>query len=106
MQWCTLCTYCIYFCNPAGLDLCSLHIQAFQHKNQETNMTTDDRPAFESIWADLRGVSFSQGWLNAGGISTRYLHAGAKDKPALILLHGVGGHAEAYARNLKAHSRH
>lgn len=69
-------------------------------------MTTDDRPAFESIWADLRGVSFSQGWLNAGGISTRYLHAGAKDKPALILLHGVGGHAEAYARNLKAHSRH
>lgn len=69
-------------------------------------MATDNQPVFESIWADLRGVSFSQGWLDAGGTSTRYLHTGAKDKPALILLHGVGGHAEAYARNLKAHSQH
>ena len=61
---------------------------------------------FQSIWAELRGTTFSQGWLNAGGINTRYLHAGSKDKPALILLHGVGGHAEAFVRNLKAHAEH
>lgn len=60
----------------------------------------------QSIWAELRGVSFSQGWLNAGGINTRYLTSGTSDKPPLLLLHGVGGHAEAYVRNLKSHSEH
>ena len=61
---------------------------------------------FQSIWGELRGVSFSQGWLDAKGIRTRYLHAGSSDKPALILLHGVGGHAEAYVRNLQSHAEH
>lgn len=61
---------------------------------------------YRSIWADLRGTSFSQGWIDANGVSTRYLHSGDTAKPALILLHGVGGHAEAYVRNLKAHAPH
>ncbi|WKU18192.1 alpha/beta fold hydrolase [Advenella alkanexedens] len=61
---------------------------------------------YQSVWADLCGVSFTQGWLDANGISTRFLHAGQEDKPALIMLHGVGGHAEAYVRNLKAHAEH
>lgn len=62
--------------------------------------------AFRSIWAELRGTPFRQGWVDAGGIDTRYLHSGSDDKPALILLHGVGGHAEAYVRNLKSHGEH
>jgi len=61
---------------------------------------------YQSIWAELRQTSFSQGWVDAGGISTRYLHSGRTSQPALILLHGVGGHAEAYVRNLEAHGRH
>ncbi|HWK60758.1 MAG TPA: alpha/beta hydrolase [Eoetvoesiella sp.] len=69
-------------------------------------MGVEHDSTFRSIWADLRGVAFSQGWIDAGGVNTRYLHAGGKDKPALIFLHGVGGHAEAYVRNLKAHSSH
>ena len=48
---------------------------------------------FESIWSDLQGVSFSQGYLDAGGVRTRYLH-------------GSGGHAEAYVRNLESHAEH
>ncbi|MDB5840117.1 MAG: hypothetical protein JWQ23_2069 [Herminiimonas sp.] len=71
-----------------------------------TSNVQDKQQPFQSIWADLRGVSFSQGWINAGGINTRYLHSGPKDGPTLILLHGTGGHAEAYARNLKAHGEH
>lgn len=61
---------------------------------------------YPSLWQDLRSTSFSQGWFDAKGLSTRYLHAGDKSLPPLILLHGVGGHAEAYVRNLKAHGRH
>ncbi len=61
---------------------------------------------YESIWSDLQGVPFSQGYLDAGGVRTRYLHAGERDRPALVLLHGSGGHAEAYVRNLEAHAEH
>lgn len=61
---------------------------------------------YQSIWGDLRGTSFSQGWLDANGIRTRYLQSGSADMPPLLLLHGVGGHAEAYARNLKSHGEH
>ena len=61
---------------------------------------------FESIWSDLQGVSFSQGYLDAGGVRTRYLHAGDTHQPTLVLLHGSGGHAEAYVRNLESHAEH
>ncbi|MFC3962252.1 alpha/beta fold hydrolase [Nocardia jiangsuensis] len=61
---------------------------------------------YESIWSDLQGVAFEQGYLDAGGVRTRYLRAGQAGKPTLILLHGSGGHAEAYVRNLAAHAEH
>lgn len=56
-----------------------------------------------SIWLDLQGASFSQGYFNAKGIRTRYLHSGDAALPPLILLHGTGGHAECYSRNLAQH---
>jgi 2-hydroxy-6-oxonona-2,4-dienedioate hydrolase len=61
---------------------------------------------FESIWSDLQGVAFEQGYLDVGGRRTRFLHAGATSQPTLVLLHGSSGHAEAYVRNLEAHAEH
>lgn len=61
---------------------------------------------YSSIWMDLMGIPFSQGYVDAKGLRTRYLHSGATDKPALFLLHGTGGHAEAYVRNLDSHGQH
>ncbi len=61
---------------------------------------------FESIWRDLQGVPFEQGFVDVGGRRTRYLHAGDRSQPALVLLHGSAGHAEAYVRNLAAHAEH
>jgi len=69
----------------------------------ETPMSRPEQP---SLWQDLRRTAFSQGWFDARGIRTRYLRAGDASLPPLILLHGIGGHAEAYARNLDAHGRH
>lgn len=60
----------------------------------------------ESIWKDLQGVAFEQGYVDAGGIRTRYLMTGAGHRDVLVFLHGFGGHAEAYVRNLEAHGRH
>lgn len=68
---------------------------------------TQTAPApYQSIWSDLTNTAFSQGFLDAGGLRTRYLMAGDPAKPLLLLLHGVGGHAEAYTRNLGAHAEH
>jgi 2-hydroxy-6-oxonona-2,4-dienedioate hydrolase len=64
-----------------------------------------DRP-YTSVWSDLNQVEFAQGFLDAGGYRTRYLHAGKPGHPTLILLHGITGHAEAYVRNLAAHGAH
>jgi 2-hydroxy-6-oxonona-2,4-dienedioate hydrolase len=68
---------------------------------------SSNRPThFASVWSDLSQVSFTQGFLDVGGIRTRYLMSGSPDKPLLLCLHGVGGHAEAYSRNLGPHSEH
>ncbi len=69
-------------------------------------MTTTQPKSFQSIWSDMTTVAFTQGYLNAGGIRTRYISSGSPDKPLLLLLHGVGGHAEAYARNFQSHGEH
>ena len=67
-------------------------------------MTTD---TYTSTWMDLAETTFSQGFLDAGGYRTRYLRAGDPDNPRkLLLLHGITGHAEAYARNLGSHGEH
>jgi len=62
--------------------------------------------SFTSVWSDLAQVAFSQGFIQAAKYRTRYLHAGDPSKPALIAMHGITGHAEAYVRNLEALSEH
>lgn len=69
-------------------------------------MTRTKPENFASVWSDLAGSSFSQGYLDADGLRTRYMMSGSPDKPLLLLLHGVGGHAEAYSRNLGPHGDH
>src|SRR6476620_10217391 len=64
---------------------------------------TETRPD-TSVWSHLNPGEFSQGFIDAGGDRTRYLHAGDTSKPTLILLHGITGHAEAYVRNLQSHA--
>ena len=57
-----------------------------------------------SIWNTLQGVPFQQTYINAGGVNTRVIEAG--EGPVLIFLHGTGGHAEAYLRNIEEHAKH
>ncbi len=56
----------------------------------------------ESIWTELLGSETR--FYDVNGIRTRVIVAGSG--PALLLLHGSGGHAEAYARNIMPLSRH
>lgn len=56
-----------------------------------------------TIWLELLGTPVAQRFYNAGGVRTRVVEAGEGDP--LILLHGTGGHAETYQRNVAALAR-
>ena len=51
-----------------------------------------------TAWLGLMDTSFRVRFADAGGVRTRVLEAGEGDP--LVLLHGTGGHAEAYLRNV------
>jgi 2-hydroxy-6-oxonona-2,4-dienedioate hydrolase len=51
-----------------------------------------------SFWSSLGTVGHSVRYVQAGPIRTRILEAGTGEA-AIVLLHGSGGHLEAYARN-------
>ncbi|HEY1973896.1 MAG TPA: alpha/beta fold hydrolase [Pseudonocardia sp.] len=57
-----------------------------------------------SIWAEFAGAGVAENYYDVGGIRTRVLEAGSGTP--LILLHGTGGHAETYVRNIVPLSRH
>lgn len=57
-----------------------------------------------TIWTDLANMEFKLHYVDANGIKTRVLEAG--EGTPLILLHGTGGHIEAYARNIPELSKH
>lgn len=53
-----------------------------------------------TAWLGLMDTPFSLRFVDAGGVRTRVIEAGEGEP--LVLLHGTGGHAEAYLRNLEA----
>lgn len=57
-----------------------------------------------TIWTDLANTEFKLHFVDAGGIRTRVLEAGNGEP--MILLHGTGGHIEAFARNIPELSKH
>ncbi|WGL54073.1 alpha/beta hydrolase [Nocardioides sp. BP30] len=65
-----------------------------------------DTADYRSIWGFLRELEFRQGFIEVGGVRTRYAEAGSPDLPTAIMLHGTGGHWETFAPNLGALSEH
>ncbi|MET7398691.1 alpha/beta fold hydrolase [Dactylosporangium sp. NPDC005572] len=57
-----------------------------------------DLPEHISIWAELCDVDHELRHVDVAGVRTRVLRAGTG--PDLVLLHGTGGHLEAYARDI------
>src|SRR5262245_18638197 len=57
-----------------------------------------------TIWQNFAGNGVKELYVDAGGHRTRVLEAGA-GRP-LIMMHGTGGHAETYSRNIGPLSKH
>lgn len=64
------------------------------------------KPQFRSVWSELYATAFRQGWVDAGGLKTRFIEAGSPDKPPLIMLHGTAGSWENFCLNIAAHAEH
>lgn len=56
---------------------------------------------YKSIWMWLKDVAFTQSFIDVDGIRTRVLTAGPASGEAIVLLHGTGGHWEAYAPTIR-----
>lgn len=56
----------------------------------------------QTLWLDLAGAEVR--FYDVGGIRTRVIEAGSG--PALLMMHGSSGHAEAFARNVVPLSEH
>jgi 2-hydroxy-6-oxonona-2,4-dienedioate hydrolase len=61
-------------------------------------------PAHLSIWGDLWNVDHQLRHIDVDGVRTRVLQAG--NGPDLVLLHGTGGHLEAYSRDIAELAKH
>lgn len=59
-----------------------------------------------SIWLEFVGRGVSETFYDVKGICTRVLEAGSPTSHPLIMLHGTGGHAETYHRNIGPLSEH
>jgi 2-hydroxy-6-oxonona-2,4-dienedioate hydrolase len=58
----------------------------------------NDLPEHISIWGELADTDHELRHVDVDGVRTRVLRAGSG--PDLVLLHGTGGHLEAYARDI------
>ena len=57
------------------------------------------------LWPEIAAGELSLGFVDAGGVRTRYVEAGdAGADEAVIFVHGTGGHLEAFTRNLLPHA--
>lgn len=59
-------------------------------------------PAENSFWLSLTDTPHTIEWRDIDGVSTRVLEAGDPGATPLVLLHGTGGHLEAFVRNVAA----
>jgi 2-hydroxy-6-oxonona-2,4-dienedioate hydrolase len=55
-----------------------------------------------TIWTDLTPIAFRVDYVEADGLPTRTLRAGAGEP--VVFLHGTSGHLEAFSRNIVAHA--
>ncbi len=81
-------------------------LMGFGPDGEEGKMADDEGSSYRSVWRYLMQVPFKQDYVVADGLRTRYVQAGPSDAPALLMLHGTGGHWETFCANIGPLSKH
>lgn len=71
-----------------------------------SEQTPDKGDTYRSVWRYLATVPFRQDYVETAGLRTRFVEAGNPGNPALVLIHGTGGHWEAFCANIGPLSEH
>ena len=71
-----------------------------------TSASPHPKDNYRSIWMYLYDVPHELAYVDAGGVRTRYLAAGDKDAPPLIMIHGTAASFESSAANIGPYSKH
>ena len=59
------------------------------------------------LWPEIARGDIRLGYVDAGGVRTRYLESGdASADEAVVFVPGTGGHLEAFTRNILPHAAH
>lgn len=66
----------------------------------------DRGETYRSVWRHMMQVPFKQDYIDVLGIRTRYVEAGDPKAPAVVLVHGTGGHWEAFCANIGPLAEH
>ncbi len=61
---------------------------------------------YRSIWTHLFERPFKLDYVDAGGTRTRYIEAGQKGRPVVLMLHGTAGSLENFTANIGPLSEH
>ncbi|HVF95342.1 MAG TPA: alpha/beta hydrolase [Sphingomonas sp.] len=72
----------------------------------EQRMTDEHKDGYRSIWSYLAEVAFRQDYVTVGDVRVRYAEAGDPAAPTVIMLHGTGGHWEAFCANIGPFAQH
>jgi 2-hydroxy-6-oxonona-2,4-dienedioate hydrolase len=59
-----------------------------------------------SIWSFMDKLAFTQGYVDVNGVQTRYVNAGPKDAPVVVMIHGMGGSWENFTANFPVFAQH
>lgn len=60
---------------------------------------TIEPTGFRSVWTFLNKTSHTLGFVEAQGVRTRFIEAGSRENPTVLLLHGTAGSLENFCAN-------
>lgn len=72
----------------------------------DSQLELDPGAHYRSVWRHLMTTEFCQGYVQAAGLRTRYIEAGSPSDPALVMLHGTGGHWETFCATIPVFAAH
>lgn len=72
----------------------------------ETAPADDPKDRYRSIWSYLVDVPFKQDYVEVEDVRVRYAEAGDPSAPTVVMLHGTGGHWEAFCANIGPFAEH